>query len=279
MLKRYVKGVLGPSLSARMRNWLVERPQGGTPLSAVDRRGMAFRFFGEASNPHFTREQVRKAVEIVPIWYHTIDFGYGITAPGNQTNTWQTLGRTGLLELDLRGKTIIDVGAWDGFFSFVCKRQGAQRVLATDQWAWDHSPGGNQGFLTARELLASNVEHLKIDVFELSPATVGTFDIVLFLGVLYHLQDPFMALRRLREITRDFILVETHVVSYLEQEHVPVMEFYETNELNNDSTNWWGPNLTCLHRMMRAAGFPRIETVCVRYLGKYGRAVVKGFVS
>lgn len=251
-----------------------------TPIGPEDILGREFRFFGDRANPRYRREVVQDRVQQVPYWYHTLDFGYGITAPGHQVDTWDALGRTRLLKGDVRNKSVIDVGAWDGFFSFVCERIGASRVLATDQFAWESPSFGMQGFLTARELLGSNVEFKKIDVCDLTPASVGRFDVVLFLGVLYHLRDPFLALRRLREITREYILVDTHVVSHLEKQRIPVMEFYETNELNNDPTNWWGPNLCCLLKMMRAAGFPRQEVVTVRYGSrKHGRAVVKGFVD
>jgi len=251
-----------------------------TPITEEDRQGRGFRFFGERPNPKYSREAIQDRVNQVPYWYHTIDFGYGITAPGHQASTWDSLGRTRLLRGEIRNKTVIDVGAWDGFFSFVSERMGAARVLATDRFAWESSSFGMQGFLAARDLLDSKVEYKKIDAMDLEPGSVGQFDVVLFLGVLYHLRDPFLALRQLRGITRDYILVETHIVSYLEKKRIPIMEFYETNELNNDPTNWWGPNLCCLQKMMRAAGFPRQEVVTVRYGDRrHGRVVVKGYVG
>ncbi|HUT33827.1 MAG TPA: hypothetical protein VNE39_10120 [Planctomycetota bacterium] len=117
------------------------------------------------------------------------------------------------------------------------------------------------GFLTAREVLSSRVECQVIDVFDISPATVGTFDVTLFLGVFYHLRNPLLALDMLAAVTRELIIVESHVTR-AEDEDVPLMRFYQGAELDGDPTNWWGPNLLCLAQMVRSAGFPRVEVKC-----------------
>jgi len=97
---------------------------------------------------------------------------------------------------DLTGKSVLDIGAWDGFFSFECERRGASRVLAVDTFAWDHY--GKDGFLLAHEALNSKVEHRRLAAEEIDAATLGTFDVVLFLGVFYHLRSPISVLERLR---------------------------------------------------------------------------------
>jgi len=83
---------------------------------------------------------------------------------------------------DLTGKTVLDIGAWDGFFSFECERRGAARVVAADHFSW-HGPGWGTkaGFTLAREALGSRVEDIDIDVMDLAPERIGTFDVVLFL--------------------------------------------------------------------------------------------------
>src|SRR5439155_11676932 len=92
---------------------------------------------------------------------------------------------------DLTGKTVLDIGAWDGFFSFEFERRGAKRVLAIDTFAWDPRPGGFprgfEAFKLAHEHFNSKVEHQRLDVCELDPARVGTFDLVFCAGVLYHM--------------------------------------------------------------------------------------------
>ena len=94
---------------------------------------------------------------------------------------------------DLRGKRVLDIGAWDGWFSFEMERRGAE-VLAIDNW-------DNPRFHQARAMLNSRVEYRQMDMYELTPERVGRFDIVLFLGVLYHLKHPLLALERVCALT------------------------------------------------------------------------------
>ena len=123
-------------------------------------------------------------------WHHSIDLGHGLVTPG-QDNSARKLKRLRLPE-SLAGKTVLDVGAWDGFFSFEAERRGALRVLATDSYSWNgsHDWGDKRGFNLARQVLGSKVEDRDIDVLALSPDRVGTFDVVLFLGVLYQHAAP-----------------------------------------------------------------------------------------
>ncbi|MGD8331828.1 MAG: DUF1698 domain-containing protein, partial [Acidobacteriota bacterium] len=140
-------------------------------------------------------------------WFHTIDLGSGVVTDG-------------VIDCDLRlanlrlpplaGKTVLDVGAWDGFFSFAAEGAGAARVLATDSYSWSGEGwGSKEAFELARSALGSSVEDLDIDVMELSPERVGTFDVVLFLGVLYHLRYPLLALERVASVTRECLILET----------------------------------------------------------------------
>jgi tRNA (mo5U34)-methyltransferase len=104
-------------------------------------------------------------------WYHTIDLGQGVITSG-EDKTPQRLDRLGLPG-DLSGRSVLDVGAWDGFFSFEAERRGASRVVASDWYSW-HGVGwgtgrGKAGFELAREALDSHVEDVDIDVLDLSP--------------------------------------------------------------------------------------------------------------
>ena len=191
-------------------------------------------------------------------WYHTIDLGSGIVTPGVD-NTPYRLTRLGL-PVSLKGVTVLDIGAWDGFFSFECERRGAARVVAADYYSWhDSGWGTKEGFQLARAALDSGVEDVDIDVMELSPERIGTFDLVLFLGVLYHLKHPLLALERVASVTKGTLILET--VVDLAGYSRPAMVFYPGRELNNDPTNWWGPNGPAVHGMLRAAGFERVRTV------------------
>jgi len=192
-------------------------------------------------------------------WHHSIDLGHGIITPG-QDNSPRKLSRL-KLPGSLSGKTVLDVGAWDGFFSFEAERRGAERVLATDSYSWNgsHDWGDKRGFNLAREVLNSKVEDRDIDVLELSPERVGVFDVVFFLGVLYHMKHPMLAVERVASITREMLILET-VVDLLWCRR-PAMAFYVGDELGRDITNWCGPNPGAVLGMLKVAGFKRMEIV------------------
>lgn len=192
-------------------------------------------------------------------WYHSIDLGHGIVTPGVD-NSPERLARIDL-PASLAGRTVLDIGAWDGFFSFECERRGASRVVASDYFSWHSADGWGRkaGFEMAREALGSNVEDVDIDVMDLSPERVGTFDVVLFLGVLYHLRHPLLALERIASVTADLLILET-VVDMVGLGR-PAAAFYPGRELNNDPTNWWAPNAEGVAALLRAAGFEHVRTV------------------
>jgi tRNA (mo5U34)-methyltransferase len=189
-------------------------------------------------------------------WYHQIDLGDGIVTPGVD----DTPNRMAPLELpsDLSGRSVLDIGAWDGVFTFEAERRGASRVLATDSYCWSGEGWGTKdGFLTASRILGSRADDLEIDVMDLSPDRVGTFDLVLFVGVLYHLRHPLLALERVASVTGDQLIFDSHTAKVDDPD--PVMLFYPGTELNNDPTNWWGANPPAVEAMLRDVGFRRIE--------------------
>ena len=188
--------------------------------------------------------------------YHSIELPDGSVLPGLQSIEhlrWR-LERFGLAE-DLRGKRVLDIGAWDGWFSFECERRGAD-VVAVDCVEMDT-------FVEARRLRGSKVEYLTLDVNELSARKLGRFDVVLFFGVLYHLRHPLLALEKAVELSRDIALIESFVIPTEERRISSVMEFYERAELGGQIDNWCGPTPECAMAMCRSAGFAQVELVDV----------------
>jgi tRNA (mo5U34)-methyltransferase len=187
-------------------------------------------------------------------WYHSIELPDGSVIPGLQTldQLRERIARYPIPQ-DLRGKRVLDIGAWDGWFSFEMERRGAT-VVAVDS-------ARQETFFEARRLLNSKVEYIVEDVCHLSPRDIGTFDIVLFFGVLYHLKHPLLALERVCELTRDLACVESLVIDDPPQPAaIPLLEFYENTELGGQFDNWCGPNTACLLGFLRTAGFvnPRL---------------------
>jgi tRNA (mo5U34)-methyltransferase len=191
----------------------------------------------------------------------------------------------------LAGKTVLDVGAWDGFFSFAAEEAGARRVLALDHYVWSMDlaaqqrywrgcrergvaptpyhrvpghwhPGtlpGKAGFDTIHRIRRSSVEQQVADFMTVDLVDVGQFDIVYFLGVLYHLEEPYRALKRLSLVTRELAIIETAAVFLPGHEDIGIFEFYESSELGADIGNWFAPNLTGLAKACRAAGFSEVK--------------------
>ncbi len=209
-----------------------------------------------------SQDDLRREVAAIR-WFHQIDLGGGIVTPGHD-NSAEKLPRIGL-PADLRGKSVLDIGAWDGFFSFEAERRGAERVVAIDPNAWRAPVGpenpwsGQEGFKLARRVLGSNVEDVDIGIDELSPERIGTFDIVLFMGVFYHLPDPLSILERVASVTAERLILETHAdLLWLRR---PAMVYYPGTELFGDDSNWWGPNLPLVRDLLHAQGFRAVEVV------------------
>ena len=219
-------------------------------------------------------EDVQRQVAAIR-WFHCIDLGHGVITPGLD-DTAAKLKRV-RLPADLTGKSVLDIGAWDGFFSFEAERRGANRVLAVDSFCWNGAGWGSKaGFELARRALNSNVEDAEMEVLDLSPEKIGVFDVVLFFGVLYHLRHPLLALEKVSSVTKSHLILETKVD--LLSVGAPAMAFYVGDELNGDPTNWWAPNIPGLCDMLRAVGFRRFEVVAKPgpWLGRWFRALGRG---
>jgi tRNA (mo5U34)-methyltransferase len=187
-------------------------------------------------------------------WFHSIDLGGGVVTPGREGATAAKLRRLRFPE-SLVGRTVLDVGAWDGFFSFEAERRGAERVLATDWYCWSGPGWGTKdGFEYARGRLGSSVEDQEIDVLDLSPEAVGgQFDVVLFLGGLYHMRYPLLSLEKVASVTRELAIIETEVAHLLTRQ--PVVRYF----LEGD--DWCAPTLAACRAMLADVGFRRVEVI------------------
>jgi len=188
-------------------------------------------------------------IDRIPIWHHKFELPGGVWTKGT-FKPQDRLHRFGIPER-LDGQSVLDVGAWDGFYTFECERRGAQ-VTSADTWNPEHFVT-SEGYAVAHKVLKSKARPIRVSVHDLDPAVHGQFDLVLFFGVLYHLTNPFEALQKLRAVTKRTLIVET--ASDMRLAIRPALGFYPGAELENDNTNWFAPNASALEGMCRAAGF------------------------
>lgn len=207
---------------------------------------------------NYTREEAIALIGTYSNWYHRITVAEDVITPGiNDTPTY-----FGLFDFpqDCRGLRVLDIGTRDGYFAFEFERRGAE-VLAVDYF-----PAAKTGFGIAAKMLNSTVEYRQKNIYELDAAELGQFDIVLMLGLIYHLPDPMLALNLCRSLCRDRLYLETQVIdraflledgSFATLEQLqpalisrPIMQFYPRNALNNDFTNYWAPNEACMKAML-----------------------------
>ena len=205
-----------------------------------------------------TTEEIQARVASVQTWFHTIPLAPGIVTPGIDDSP--TKAEHLVLPDDLSGKRVLDIGCADGYFTFLAEERGAE-VLSIDIVR-------QAGYSVAHEVLGSKAEWRHLSVYDLRPETVGMFDVVLCLGVLYHLRHPLLGLDRLRHICTDQLVLETQVCDAFFVDGTgaptaldpsvrdrPLAQFYPGSELNGDATNWWAPNNAGLVAMVESAGF------------------------
>jgi tRNA (mo5U34)-methyltransferase len=227
--------------------------------------------------------EIRRRVEALGPWFHNIDLRGVKTAPNHLLGDypaakWHKFATA--IPANLSGRTVLDVGCNAGFYSMEMKRRGAARVVGIDS---------DDEYL-AQARLAAEVNELDIEFHRLSVYDVGalkeSFDLVLFMGVLYHLRHPLLALDLLHEhAVRDLLVFQSMQrgsaeVCKLQDNY----QFWETEPFDNatypklhfvehhyadDPTNWWIPNRACAEAMLRSAGFeivahPEIEVYICR---------------
>lgn len=213
--------------------------------------------------------EIRERVEALGPWFHNLDLNGVPTAPGHFLGDYPAVKWRRFADAvprDLTGKTVLDIGCNAGFYSMEMKRRGAARVVGIDS---------DDEYLDQARF-AAQVKGLQIEFRRLSVYDVGAlrekFDVVLFLGVLYHLRHPLLALDLIHEhAARDLLLFQSmqrgsSEVAALEKDHdfwtvdifddpgYPKLHFVE-HKYAQDWTNWWVPNRACAEAMLRSAGF------------------------
>ena len=228
-------------------------------------------------------------------WYHTIELGGGLTSRGAY-DLRSVLDCYGIPK-SLAGKEVLDVATGDGFFAFEMEARGAERVVAVDvarvgDCDWTPRMRGRLGdfadntswpdhFRLAHQMRGSRVDYRYCSVYDLSPYTVGTFDVVFCGSLLLHLQSPLLALHAIRSVTREMAIIETAAVKDLEEQFPgrPLISFgYQGEEaFAGENTAYWVMTTAALEAMLRYAGFEVVEaqgTFVLPPVGSVATAVV-----
>jgi tRNA (mo5U34)-methyltransferase len=214
-------------------------------------------------------EEIERRVRALGDWFHNLDLAGVRTAPTHFLGDypmvkWRRFAHA--IPADLSGQSVLDIGCNGGFYSLEMKRRGAERVVAIDR---DERYLAQARF--AAEVTGADIEFRQLDVYDIGQLE-ERFDLVLFMGVFYHLRHPLLALDLLYEhavggtlvfqsllrgspdtalFETDYPFCETKVFS---RDEFPRMHFVE-HRYAGDETNWWIPNRACAEAMLRSAGF------------------------
>jgi tRNA (mo5U34)-methyltransferase len=238
-----------------------------------------------ALGPMVIPEELQEQADALK-WFHCIDLGNGVVTKGDST---EPVSAESFPEFD--GRSVLDIGAWDGYYAFLAERGGASRVVALDNYAWgvdfearnaywnscflqgalpDHSLDltrfwspdlpGRRAFEFAASTLGSKVEPRVGDFTTMDLEEIGEFDVVLYLGVLYHMEEPLTCLKRVRSVTREVAVIETEAIHFQFLDHESLFRFHSGGDLHIDFGNWFVPTINGLHALCRAAGFSSTGT-------------------
>lgn len=220
-----------------------------------------------------TTDEIRDNIQKLGKWFHNIDLNGVQTAPNHFLGDYPNVKFKNFekaIPEDLTGKTVLDIGCNAGFYSIEMKRRGAERVIGIDS---------DERYLAqaryASKVLETDIEFRNMSVYDV--ASLGEkFDVVIFMGVFYHLRHPLLALDLLYEnVVKDLLVfqsmqrgsdkVELFQTDYdfwqtdiFHSHTFPKMYFIE-HRYSNDPTNWWIPNRGCMEAMLRSSGFKIIE--------------------
>jgi tRNA (mo5U34)-methyltransferase len=203
---------------------------------------------------------VRSQIESEPYWFHRIELPNGVVTPGWNDPKVEKLPYFGLPD-DMTGMRVLDIGHAEGFFCFEAERRGASEVIGIENYG-----PMIEKFNICRVALGSKAQSYRAGVYGLDPVTLGTFDLVFFFGVLYHLRHPLLALAKIQAVCRGTLLMQTAICANTSD--TPMAEFHPfgiksgpPEAPTHDPTCFWFPNPACCVAMLEHVGFTEITRV------------------
>ncbi len=215
------------------------------------------------------RDDIRREADALGPWFHNMEIGGIWTAPDHFLGDYPGVkfrGFSHAIPADLTGKSVLDIGCNGGFYSIEMKKRGAERVLGID---FDDDYLAQARF--ASRALGHEIEFRQLSVYDVA-TLCERFDVVIFMGVLYHLRHPLLALDLIHEhVARDLLIYQSLQRGSEAVDTVPTdAEFWDQamfdspgypklhfieHSYSGDPTNWWAPNAACSAAMLRSAGF------------------------
>lgn len=234
--------------------------------------------------------ELAERVKAIPFWYHRIELPDGTVTPGN----FPLIPEKYCIPEDLTGMRVLDIGAWDGYWTWEALKRGAKEVVAIDDFSddiglpivrnkWETFDLCREAFGFTQQTVTDNkesawinnfsdgqrVRRIAMSIFSEQLYDLGQFDIVFFFGTIYHLKHPYLALEKISSVCKGALYVETASldecspyrggVGHGFDKNEMVMEFYPGKQYASNDKNWWAPTLQCLGAMMETVGFKNIE--------------------
>ena len=197
---------------------------------------------------------IKAQIQADEYWFQRIELPGGVVTPGWNDPKVEKLPHFGL-PADMRGMRVLDIGNAEGFFSFEAERRGASEVVGIENY-----PPMIRKFNVCRAALGARAQSFRASVYDLSPKAFGTFDLVFFFGVLYHLRHPLLALERIQSVCTGTLLMQTDLSR--DSSEISRAEFYpfgvQSGPPENpsyDPTCLWFPNVACCIGMLAHVGF------------------------
>lgn len=184
-------------------------------------------------------------------WYHKIELGNGIITPGNDWDYLWSPMKEQMKKVDFADKRVLDIGCWDGLWSFEAEKMGASEVVATDiRSQRSFSDQEISTFEFAKKHLNSKVDYIETSVYELDGLFRNEFDIVMFFGVLYHLRYPQLAVANIRNVlkTGGVLLIETAI--FLDIDDTIIQTDYK-KIYPQDRSTWNVFSVPALHSLLQ----------------------------
>lgn len=208
-------------------------------------------------------EWLKAQVDAESYWFQRLELAPDLITPGWSDPKTEKLPFFGLPD-DMTGRRVLDIGCAEGFFSFEAERRGAKEVIAIDSF-----PDSVRRFNICRSALNSKATAFLCNVYDLNVRAFGTFDMVFFFGVLYHLRNPILALEKIFSVCTGTLLMQTSgMVEIPGQEDVALAQFHpggiQSGTTENpmfDPTVFWLPNVACTRALVSHVGFQNVEVL------------------